>query len=113
VKPLRGGRRGCSVVQPLHRSKSISPTRCHAMVAESSRDWSVFKQIFVAHWEAFPRVPPRSQTASYDGWGAKMLDWGNPAKIGDIASCGLHGGQGKHLVAMSCTSSLCLRCAKV
>jgi hypothetical protein len=83
------------------------------MVAESSRDWNVFKQIFVDHWEAFQRVHPRYQTAYYDGLVAKMLDCGNPAKIGYIEYRCLHCGQGKHLVAMSCKSSLCLRCAKV
>ena len=33
--------------------------------------------------------------------------------MGYIEYCCLHCGQGKHLVAMSCTSSLGLRCAKV
>src|SRR5262245_28242101 len=42
-----------------------------------------------------------------------MLACGNPEKIGDLAYRCLHCGQGKPLVAMSCTSSLCLRCAKV
>jgi Putative transposase/Transposase zinc-binding domain len=37
----------------------------------------------------------------------------NPEKIGYLEYRCLHCGQGKHLVAMSCTSSLCLRCAKV
>src|SRR3989475_12215496 len=42
-----------------------------------------------------------------------MLACGNPEKIGYIEYRCLHCGQGKHLVAMSCKSSLCLRCAKV
>src|SRR5215471_967281 len=42
-----------------------------------------------------------------------MLACGNPAKMGSIAYRCLHCGQGQHLVAMSCKSSLCLRCAKV
>jgi hypothetical protein len=42
-----------------------------------------------------------------------MLDCGNPAQMGYVAYRCLHCGQGKHLVAMSCKSSLCLRCAKV
>src|SRR5438874_6297593 len=42
-----------------------------------------------------------------------MLACGNPEKIGYLAYRCLHCGQGKHLVAMSCKSSLCLRCAKV
>ena len=42
-----------------------------------------------------------------------MLGCGDPEKIGSIEYRCLHCGQGKHLVAMSCKSSLCLRCAKV
>ena len=83
------------------------------MVAEPSRDWSVFKQIFADHWEAFQRAHPRYQTSYYDGLVAKMLACGNPDKRGYVEYRCLHCGQGKHLVAMSCKSSLCLRCAKV
>ena len=46
-------------------------------------------------------------------WWRKMLACGNPEKMGYIEYRCLHCGQGKHLVAMSCKSSLCLRCAKV
>jgi Putative transposase/Transposase zinc-binding domain len=83
------------------------------MMAQSSRDWSVFKQSFADHWDTFQRAHPRYQTAYYDGLVAKMLACGNPEKIGYIEYRCLHCGQGKHLVAMSCKSSLCLRCAKV
>jgi hypothetical protein len=44
---------------------------------------------------------------------AKMLACGHPEQMGDIADRCHQGGQGKHLVSMSCQSSLCLRCAKV
>src|SRR2546421_11789345 len=83
------------------------------MMAASSRDWNVFKQIFADHWEPFQRAHPRYQTAYYDALVAKMLDGGNPEKMGDLEYRCLQCGQGKHLVAMSCKSSLCLRCAKV
>jgi hypothetical protein len=83
------------------------------MMAAPSRDWSVFKQIFAEHWDPFQHAHPRYQTAYYDGLVAKMLACGNPEKIGYIEYRCLHCGQGKHLVAMSCKSSLCLRCAKV
>ena len=83
------------------------------MLAAPSRDWSVFQQIFADHWEAFQHAHPRYQTPYYDGLVAKMLACGNPEKIGYIEYRCLHCGQGKHLVAMSCKSSLCLRCAKV
>jgi hypothetical protein len=83
------------------------------MMAVPSRDWSVFKQIFADHWEPFQRAHPRYQTAYYDDLVAKMLECGTPEKMGYIEYRCLQCGQGKHLVAMSCKSSLCLRCAKV
>ena len=83
------------------------------MLAAPSRDWNVFTQIFADHWEPFQRAHPRYQTRYDDGLVAKMLDCGNPAKMGYVEYRCLHCGQGKHLVAMSCQSSLCLRGAKV
>ena len=92
-----------------HTPHSVRPGCC----AAPSRDWSVFQQIFADHWEAFQHAHPRYQTPYYDGLVAKMLACGNPEKMGYIEYRCLHCGQGKHLVAMSCKSSLCLRCAKV
>ena len=83
------------------------------MMTQPSGDWSVFKQIFADHWDTFQRVPPRYQTSYSNGLVAKMLACGNPDKMGYFEYRCLHCGQGKHLVAMSCKSSLCLRCAKV
>ena len=82
-------------------------------MAAPAQDWNIFKQIFVEHWDGFTRVYPRYHTRYYDGLVDKMLRCGNPDKIGYIEYRCLHCGQGKHLVAMSCKSSLCLRCAKV
>ena len=81
-----------------------------AAPAEAS---NVFKQIFVDHWEGFKHVHPRYNTRYYDGLIDKMLDCGNPDQMGSIEYHCEHCGQGKHLVSMSCKSSLCLRCAKV
>jgi hypothetical protein len=83
------------------------------MLAEPSRDWNVFKQIFVEHWDGFKRVYPRYNTRYYDGLVEQMLGCGNPDKMGYIEYRCLYCGKGKHLVSMSCKSSLCLRCAKV
>jgi len=83
------------------------------MMPPPSGDWSVFKQIFADHWDPFQRAHPRYQTSYYDGLVAKMLACGNPEKMGYLEYRRLHCGQGKHLVSMSCKSSLCLRCAKV
>ena len=83
------------------------------MITAPSRDWSVFKQIFAEHWDAFAHAHPRYQTPYYEGLVAKMLACGNPEQMGYVEYRCLHCGQGKHRVAMSCKSSLCLRCAKV
>jgi hypothetical protein len=83
------------------------------MMAELSQDWSVFQQIFVDHWDGFKHIYPRYDTRYYDGLVHKMLACGNPEQMGYIEYRCLHCGQGKHLVSMSCKSSLCLRCAKV
>jgi hypothetical protein len=83
------------------------------MLAAPSWDWNVFKQIFADHWDGFTHAHPRYQTAYYAGLVAKMLACGNPDKMGYIEYRCLHCGQGTHRVAMSCKSSLCLRCAKV
>ena len=83
------------------------------MVADPSREWSVFKQIFADHWDTFRHAHLRYQTSYYDGLVAKMLACGNAEKMGYVEYRCLQCGQGTHRVAMSCTSSLCLRCAKV
>src|SRR5438309_3675508 len=101
------------VVKPLHRQHLIPPTRCTPMMPQPSGDWSVFQQIFAEHWDEFQRAHPRYQTSYYDGLVAKMLACGNPDKMGYVAYRCLQCGQGTHRVAMSCQSSLCLRCAKV
>src|SRR6266567_1478507 len=83
------------------------------MLAAPSRDWNVFKQIFADRWPAFQQAHPRYQRAYYDDLVAKMLACGNPDTMGYLEYRCQHCGQGKHVVAMSCKSSLCLRCAKV
>src|SRR5438093_8519225 len=75
--------------------------------------WNLFKQIFAEHWDGFKHIHPRYHKPYYDSLVAKMLACGDPEKIGSIEYRCLQCGQGKHLVSMSCKSSLCLRCAKV
>src|SRR5438128_3656503 len=83
------------------------------MLVAPARDWNIFQQIFAEHWDGFKRVYPRYNTRYYDGLVDKLLACGNPAKMGSIEYRCLYGGEGTHRVAMSCKSSLCLRCAKV
>jgi Putative transposase/Transposase zinc-binding domain len=83
------------------------------MIAATPPAWNLFKQIFAEHWDGFKRLYPRYHTRYYDSLVDKMLRCGDPEQIGSIEYRCLHCGQGKHVVAMSCKSSLCLRCAKV
>jgi Putative transposase/Transposase zinc-binding domain len=101
------------VVKKLHCNKLNIRTRCGPMLAAPFQDWNVFKQIFAEHWDGFTRVYPRYHTPYYASLVDKMLRCGSPEKMGYLEYRCLHCGQGKHLVAMSCKSSLCLRCAKV
>ena len=101
------------MIRLRQRNHTNTPTRCDLMMAEASRDWNVFKQVFAEHWAECTHAHPRSQTAYYDGLVAKMLACGHPEQRGYVAYRCLHCGQGKPLVAMSCKSSLCVRCAKV
>lgn len=105
--------RRCGVGQALPRHPPITPTRCNPMMAAPSRDGNIFKQICAEHWDGCTHAHPRSQTAYYHDLVSKMLACGNPDKMGYIAYRCLHGGQGTPRVAMSCQSSLCLRCATV
>jgi hypothetical protein len=83
------------------------------MKPELAPGWNVFKQIFHDHWDEFKQFNPRYDHAYYDELVNKMLACGNPEQIGYLDYRCLDCGQGKHLVAMSCQSALCLRCAKV
>ena len=88
-------------------------TRCALMRVAPARDWNVFQQIFAEHWDGFKHAHPRYQTSYYEGLVAKMLRCGDPDQMGYVEYRCLQCGQGTHRVAMSCKSSLCLRCAKV
>src|SRR5918911_4529 len=101
------------MIQPLHCNKLMPPTRCEPMLVQPSGDWSVFERIFADHWDTFAHAHPRYQTPYYEGLVAKMLACGNPEQMGYVEYRCLRCGQGTHRVAMSCKSSLCLRCAKV
>jgi hypothetical protein len=83
------------------------------MTAATPPAWSIFKQIFADHWDGFKRLYPRYDKRYYDGLVDKMLGCGNPDKLGYIEYRCPQCGEGTHRVAMSCKSSLCLRCAKV
>lgn len=75
--------------------------------------WNIFKQIFLDHWEGFKKAFSRYGTEYYDEVVGKMLDCGDPDKMGAIEYLCFSCGEGKRVVPMSCKSSFCLRCSKV
>jgi len=83
------------------------------MMAAPAEDFNVCKQIIVDHWDGFQHVHPRYHTRYYDGLIHQRLNCGHPDKRGYLEYPCEPCGQGKHLVSMRCTSSLCLRGAKV
>ncbi len=70
-----------------------------------------FKQIFRDHWKHFTALSPRFDTIYYHSIIQKMLDCGDPEKMGfaqyRCSTCG-H----KRRIAFSCKSCFCLSCAK-
>ena len=83
------------------------------MMAQPSGDWSIFKQSFAEHWEAFHTPSHATRQPPTMAWWPSCWRVASPEQMGSVADRCLHCGQGTHRVAMSCTSSLCLRCAKV
>ena len=73
-------------------------------------DKATFKQIFTDHWEAFKKKHSRYNNTYYDDVIGKMLDCGDPQKMGyaryTCFNCG-----NSHTVAMTCKSSFCLSCS--
>ncbi len=71
---------------------------------------ATFKQIFADHWQAFKNKHPRYDDDYYDVVINKMLDCGDPEKMGyaryTCSNCGA-----SHSVAMTCKSCFCLSCS--
>jgi len=75
-------------------------------------DKKTFKKIFRDHWDEFKTFRPRYNSDYYDTVINKMLDCGDPQKMGyalyRCCSCGK-----SKKIAFSCKSCFCLSCAKV
>jgi len=75
-------------------------------------DKNTFKQIFRDHWDDFLSVYPRFDTDDYNTAVQKMLDCGDPDKMGFVQYRCLFCGETRR-IAFSCKSCFCLSCAKV
>lgn len=71
-----------------------------------------FKQIFRDHWDAFKTAYPLYNTPYHDEVVQKMLDCGDPEKMGFAQYRCTFCGETRR-IAFSCKSSFCLSCAKV
>lgn len=76
-----------------------------------SIDKDTFKQIFRDHWDAFMSACPRYNTPYYDSVIRKMLDCGDPKKMGFVQYRCLNCGETRR-IAFTCKSCFCLSCAK-
>jgi len=75
-------------------------------------DKNTFKQIFYDHWDAFTLFQPRFDSPDYNDTIQKMLDCGDPNKMGFVQYRCCHCGQIRR-IAFTCKSCFCLSCAKV
>jgi len=71
---------------------------------------TTFKQIFLDNWESFRQKNALYNNAYYDEIISKMLNCGDPEKMGytkyRCLRCGFF-----HIVAMTCKSCFCLSCS--
>jgi len=73
-------------------------------------DKSTFKRIFQEHWAGFKAVYPRFETPDYNTALQKMLDCGDPDKMGYVQYRCLACGHTR-CIAFTCKSCFCLSCA--
>ena len=72
-------------------------------------DKETFKQIFRDHWELFKATYPSFDTPDYNIPVQKMLDCGDPEKMGFVQYRCLNCGETRR-IAFTCKSSFCLSC---
>ncbi len=72
---------------------------------------NTFKQIFHTHWDAFKQFRPRFDSPDYNDTVQKMLDCGDPNKMGFVQYKCCNCGQVRR-IAFTCKSCFCLSCAK-
>ena len=66
----------------LHTHNPNTLTRCGLMTSELPQHWTVFKQIFSEHWDGFKQSHHRYDTPYYHVLVNKMLECGDPDKMG-------------------------------
>jgi len=74
-------------------------------------DADTFKRIFRNHWDAFKARYPTFDTPDYNTAVQKMLDCGDPEKMGHVQYRCLFCGETRR-IAFTCKSCFCLSCAQ-
>jgi hypothetical protein len=74
-------------------------------------DKNTFKQIFYDHWDAFKQTYPHFDSPDYNDTIQKMLDCGDPEKMGFVQYRCCQCGEVRR-IAFTCKSCFCLSCAK-
>ena len=74
-------------------------------------DADTFHQIFRDHWDAFKARYPTFDTSDYDTAVQKMLDCGDPEKMGYVQYRCPFCGETRR-IAFTCKSCFCLSCAQ-
>ena len=74
-------------------------------------DKYTFKQIFYDHWDTFKQIHPRFDCPDYTDTIQKMLDCGDPDKMGFVQYRCCQCGEVRR-IAFTCKSCFCLSCAK-
>ena len=92
-------------------SVSLASSTAPDRIDSPSVDKNTFKQIFQNHWETFKATYPRFDTPDHDTAVQKMLDCGDPDKMGYVQYRCLHCGETRR-IAFTCKSSFCLSCAQ-
>jgi hypothetical protein len=75
-------------------------------------DKDTFKQIFYDYWDEFKKLHPRFNNSDYNETIQKMLDCGDPDKMGFVQYGCCNCGETRR-IAFTCKSCFCLSCAKV
>jgi hypothetical protein len=75
-------------------------------------DKNTFKQIFYDYWGTFRKFNPRFDSSDYTETVQKMLDCGDPEKMGFVQYRCCYCGEIRR-IAFTCKSCFCLSCAKV
>ena len=75
-------------------------------------DKNTFKHIFYDHWDLFKQTHPRFDSSDYTDTVQKMLDCGDPDKMGFVQYRCCNCGETRR-IAFTCKSCFCLSCGKV